>query len=392
MLPTSNTTPVVGDAEHRAKFPHLYRDENFILECRLGEFELFWRDHCSWLKDCGYLLRPRYSPNWTASWKDDLDLWGDAEDGILPLTAAVLDATRISDGASVILKQSDRYDPTTPAPLHVFREVYMFHKFSTEPLASDPRNHCVRLNEVLHVPDDADKDLIVMPLLFDWVKIRFMTIGEAVGFFSQIFEGLQFMHSNNIWHGDCKFNSIMMDASPLIPKGVSVHPLRPGMTRDLSREVQFRSRTENPVKYYWIDFDLSGEHDPATGPALVEPRYGGIRYVPEFAFEDQLCNPFAVDVWCLGYTIRAHFTEKIGFEFMEPLVADMMHQDPTKRPSMEEVVRRFSEIKAGLSQWKLRSRFVSKGESPVFGFFRSTKHWARQLGFVARRIPAIPTP
>ncbi|KAJ6625289.1 hypothetical protein B0H10DRAFT_2315107 [Mycena sp. CBHHK59/15] len=244
-------------------------------------------------------------------------------------------------------------------------------------------------------------DLIVMPLLFDWRIPRFVTIGEVVDFFSQIFEGLHFMHSNNVWHGDCKFNSIMMDASPLLPRGVAVHPLNPKMTRDLSQEVRFRNRTENPVKYYWIDFDLSSEHNPSTGPALVEPGYGGTREVPEFAFEDQLCNPFAVDVWCLGFMIQTFFTKgsssyfqkkKKGLEFMDTLVADMVHEDPTKRPTMDEVVRRFSEIRAGLSDWKLRSRVASEGENSVFGIFRSARHWVRQLGFMSRRIAAIPTP
>ncbi|KAJ7028516.1 hypothetical protein C8F04DRAFT_908778, partial [Mycena alexandri] len=54
----------------------------------------------------------------------------------------------------------------------------------------------------------------------------------------------------------------------------------------------------------FIDFDLSGEHDPATGPPLVDPSYGGIREVPEWAFKDRKCNPFAVDLWCLGFMIQ----------------------------------------------------------------------------------------
>ncbi|KAJ6597380.1 hypothetical protein B0H10DRAFT_2325781, partial [Mycena sp. CBHHK59/15] len=337
-------------------------------------FELFWCDHYSWLKDCGYLLRPWYSLDWIASWKDNRALVLGAEDRILP-------------------PQSDRYDPWAPVTFHVFREVYMFHKFSSEPLALDPQNHCIRLGEILHVPDNEELDIIVMPLLFDWRIPLFITIGEVVEFFSQIFEGLHFMHSNNIWHGDCKFNSIMMDASPLLPQGVAVHPQDTEITRDLSHEVRLCNRMENPVKYYWIDFDLSAEHDPSTGSALVEPHYGGTQEVPEFAFEDQLCDPFAVDVWCLGFMIQTYFTEKKkGLEFMNTLVADMVHEDPTKRPKMNEVVRQFSEIKAGLSEWKLRSRIALEGENSVLGMFRSARHWVCQFRFMVRCIAAIPTP
>lgn len=37
---------------------------------KLTERELFWRDHYNWLKTQGYLLRPRYHPDWDPKWKD----------------------------------------------------------------------------------------------------------------------------------------------------------------------------------------------------------------------------------------------------------------------------------------------------------------------------------
>ena len=35
----------------------------------LSKMECFWRDHQPWLAERGYLLRPRYSPDWVPSWK-----------------------------------------------------------------------------------------------------------------------------------------------------------------------------------------------------------------------------------------------------------------------------------------------------------------------------------
>lgn len=35
----------------------------------LDEDETYWRDRYLWLKERGYLLRPRYHPDWAASWK-----------------------------------------------------------------------------------------------------------------------------------------------------------------------------------------------------------------------------------------------------------------------------------------------------------------------------------
>ena len=34
----------------------------------LSENELWWTRHFQWLKDRGYLLRPRYAPDWVPSW------------------------------------------------------------------------------------------------------------------------------------------------------------------------------------------------------------------------------------------------------------------------------------------------------------------------------------
>lgn len=46
--------------------------------------ELFWRDHQVWLEEKGYMLRPRYRPDWVPSWKDiyDSDM---CEDGVFPM-------------------------------------------------------------------------------------------------------------------------------------------------------------------------------------------------------------------------------------------------------------------------------------------------------------------
>lgn len=76
---------------------------------------------------------------------------------------------------------------------------------------------------------------------------------------------------------------------------------------------------------------------------------------------------------------------------MRPLITDMVQKDPSKRPTMDEVVQRFAAIRAGLSTWKLRSRMVSEGEKVYHSMTRGTSHWIRQIGYITRRIPAIPT-
>src|ERR1700691_662254 len=51
------------------------RDDNVLLpgmidRTVLRDSEVFWRDHQKWLEDCGYMVRPRYMPDWKPSWTD----------------------------------------------------------------------------------------------------------------------------------------------------------------------------------------------------------------------------------------------------------------------------------------------------------------------------------
>ena len=123
----------------------------------------------------------------------------------------LLDAARVSDGELVILKRILKSE-------HPY-EVEITKSLSSEPLASDPRNHCVRLYDVLEVPNEDDMVILVLPLLRRYDSPPFETVEEAIDFFSQVFEvrccfhagvcskhstrllqGLQFMHHHHVAH------------------------------------------------------------------------------------------------------------------------------------------------------------------------------------------------
>jgi hypothetical protein len=89
-----------------------------------------------------------------------------------------MDATRISDGRQVILKRL----LTEEGPY----ELDINKLFSTEPLASNPRNRCVHLLDVIEIPDDPP--ILVHPLLRPYDDPRFQTYGEFITFFAQICE------------------------------------------------------------------------------------------------------------------------------------------------------------------------------------------------------------
>ncbi|RDB25039.1 hypothetical protein Hypma_007481 [Hypsizygus marmoreus] len=363
---------------------------NILKAGKLYEVEYFWRDHQPWLQDHGYMLRSRYRPGWVASWLNSpRKSYISAEDGAPAINLfQIVDATR-ADGTVVALKQIEH-------SVHP-NEAAIGQLFSSEPLSSDPRNHCIPILDVLHVPDD-ENTILVMPLLYENEIPPFETIGEVVEFFHQIFEGLQFMHENYVSHRDCKYDNIMADIVPLYKS--RPHPWRPWKTYDYSRNVKKRSsRTRTPIKYYLVDFGLSKIYKPEDAPYLEPPGWGGDKTVPEFQTPDRTpCDPFPVDVYCLGNAIRENFLDgedemvkpKKGFEFMRKLIDDMVTKDPKQRPTMNEVVARFDTIVEGLSSWKLRSRVVDIGERPVRGAMRSLVHWTKQLGFMALRIPPIP--
>ena len=52
--------------------------------------------------------------------------------------------------------------------------------FSTEPLASDPRNRCVPIYDVLQSSLDESTIFLVMLYLMRHQEVRFETVGEAV--------------------------------------------------------------------------------------------------------------------------------------------------------------------------------------------------------------------
>ncbi|KNZ77211.1 hypothetical protein J132_06206 [Termitomyces sp. J132] len=355
---------------------------------KLSSEEIFWRDHYKFFKDHGYTLRKRYDPDWIPSWITTSKDWLDCEDALPLRHYQILDATR-TDGSLVVLKRLD-------IEIHE-NEIAMIKHLSSQTFSSNPRNHCVPILEVINPPEGSHTAFLVMPCLFDVDFPSFETMGEAVGFFKQVFEGLLYMHENHIVHGDCKSDNIMADTACLFDS--PPHPWKRRMKRDFSGRVSNpTSRTLKPVKYFLLDFGLSQAYRSEDAPFLRKPPWGGDRTVPEHLAPDASpCDPFAVDVYCLGNYLRQSFLDgwdgvhrstPQGFEFMRELITDMVHKDPIKRPTMSDVAARFDVIVGRLGNRKLRSPVIPSDHR--YGLFETAAHWSKQLVRMARRIPAIP--
>ncbi|KAJ7590147.1 hypothetical protein C8J56DRAFT_936959 [Mycena floridula] len=366
-----------------------------LLGGTLSPSETWWRDHCDWLLQLGYQLRPRFRPGWVPSWKANLD-WLKSEDAQGTARITINDALVLSDRRKVVLKQVTKGDPT--------QELSIATMVSRPPLSEDPRNHCIPVLDVLETPDKLH-DIMVMPLLRLHDDPLFCTVGEVIGCIGEILEGLQFMHHHHIAHRDCTRQNIMMDATMMYPSGF--HPAKQRMRPDYKGLATHYSRTERPPRYYLIDFGLSGIYRPEDGPPLEHPVHGGDKTVPEFQGEGYKipANPFATDIYYIGNWIRVHFIDgdtrvgahrfyfgMHGLDFLRPFIQDLVQPEPSKRPNIDEVVNRFAELRDSLSQWRLRSPVVSKDPyyAPRSLVFHTIRHYVWTLGIVIRRYPAIP--
>ncbi|VDC04963.1 unnamed protein product [Peniophora sp. CBMAI 1063] len=346
--------------------------------------EQWWASRWSWLKGRGYTLRPRYHPNWKPSWKVGKVDARKYEDGQLPnFNSNIMDATA-RDGTFVTLKRID----LTRHP----QEVEISVMLSSPELAKDPRNHSVRITEVLEdVPDASDTAILVMPLLSKIDAPFVETIGEFVAFYTQILEGLQFIHERHIAHCDFYGTNVMMDSGPLYP--VPFHPRKVTRRRDWKGKVRPYTRTERPVKYYIIDYGLSHRFKPDEPAPLIVPIIPGDKSVPEHQGmkEFEASDPFATDIYTAGNLVNEWFVKRAaGFDFMRPLISDMTQDDPAKRPKIDEVVRRFSELRASLDTKQLRSRVRDKWT--IYPSFAGLRFWMRKMNFTLSGTPPIPDP
>ncbi len=90
--------------------------------------------------------------------------------------------------------------------------------------------------------------------------------------------------------------NLMMDGRPLYPH--DHHPMRLNHSSDGVFELTPLSRTEHPVRYYFIDFGLSSLFRQGE-PPIVLGRAGRDKEVPELSSEVPY-NAYKVDVFALG--------------------------------------------------------------------------------------------
>jgi hypothetical protein len=77
---------------------------------------------------------------------------------------------------------------------------------------------------------------------------------------------------------------------------------------------------------------------------------------------------------------------------MEGLINSMTLEDPARRPSIEDVIQKFTEIRASLSNGKLRSPIISRRLPKLFWVVQQARQSIRTMQYIVSRRPAIPEP
>lgn len=322
----------------------------------LDEGELLWRDRQPFLESKGYMLRSRYRPGWTPSWLGNDVVFEECDDWYFQLAVSLIDAVRISDGKLVYIKAIH----TDSEELKILRLL--------QSLPSDPMNHCVPLLDYFADAGNPELSFIVMPYLQFMEEPPFETVANVVDFVDQMLDGLTFLHAHGVAHRDCSQANIMIDPEPIYPSGF--HPVSRTRLPDLSGFATNLSRTEVTLKYYYIDFGISVYIPPESTQRLVVGEDGRDQDPPELS-EDVPYDPFKLDVFIIGNMFHNEFVQNFSnVSFLEPLIKTMKTADPSSRPTAEQALQYWHEIRRGLSPLSSVCRLRGKDETwPVSAVF-----------------------
>ncbi|KAK0439926.1 hypothetical protein EV421DRAFT_1964290 [Armillaria borealis] len=304
--------------------------------------ETFWHKHVTWLKECGYELRPRFQPGWVPSWTVMKKEPYECEDSSSGMRSyAFMDVKDTSTGQIVAMKIIMQENNPNELAIATF--------LTSEEKSSDRHNHCVPILRILPVPNEEGHAIIVMPYLRPWDSSLFTTTMLLI-----------------------------------IVRGIEI--------------LLYRFRSFDPQTRR-----TAGYHTCIRGGDKSVPEF--LADNPDWTKRTPKHDPFAVDIYYLGNAFRAFLPRGVGvdyklseealrrmkgFESMEPLITAMTELDPAKRVKIDEAVGKFAQVEKSLSVMTLRSRVVYNTDFTILRPFKAVGHWVWTLGLIVRGIPAIP--
>jgi len=263
----------------------------------------------------------------------------------LPLRPLLVDATRISDGKLVYIKQVRTDDLESRIALTLSN-------------IDDPANHSVPILDTFEDPDNTSISYLVMPFLRLTDSPLFGRVEEVLDFVGQLLEGLVFMHSQGVAHRDCSLKNILMDAADMFPQGF--HPVQDILLPDLSDAAPIIPRLDVGVRYYFVDYGISSYFPAGSQRELVIGRAGRDQDVPELS-DTVPYDPFKVDIFTIGNVLRTELQDSYSnLGFFTPLIEYMTPRDPSSRPTAEQALQRWRTLRGRINPihryWRARER------------------------------------
>ncbi|KAI5116529.1 hypothetical protein M0805_005515 [Coniferiporia weirii] len=316
---------------------------------RLSPHEQWWKEHYAVLKESGYRLRPRFRPRWKPSWLGK-DTTVAAEDGIELKNENVVDARQRDDGKVIAIKRIE----------HGSSEGDIGRMLSPSNESREATNHCVPILNYFQDPLNPEVDYIIMPLLRKFDNPEFYAVNEVVELVRQVIEGLEFMHSRGVAHGDCSGPNIMMDGKPLYPRGF--HPSAQDKDAFGIKPAKYLHRSDvRSIDYFFVDYS----HSCCFGKNPTEVPVAGTGLQGGSSDLEGRRDAFSVDIFSLGWTLKESFINKYrNLEVLLPLVESMTQVDAASRPTAATALEQIQEIAARYGE-PFSQRLVKNDETFV---------------------------
>ena len=167
----------------------------------------------------------------------------------------------------------------------------------------------------------------------------------------------------------------MMDASAMYPQGF--HPILAILLPDFRTLARPLSRSSVGVRYYYVDFGISVYIPPDVYPKTALGEDGRDQEPPELSSEVPY-DPFKLDIFIIGNVFRREFCDVglflivfliynlvcsqkfLNVGFFQPLVKAMTQEDPTRRPTADQALDQWKDIRRNIyvfqQRWRPRPR------------------------------------
>ncbi|KAJ7186605.1 kinase-like domain-containing protein [Mycena filopes] len=306
-------------------------DPGAELKSPLYPGERFWVESQPFLLAQGYQLRPRYHPDWVPSWTLQRNFYQEYEDALPVYKGSALDAIRTRDGEKVILKRVE----TDGDELAIIKHLAS--------LPSSSRNRTIPLLDIVHMPTNP-WSFLVMPYCRVFNYPPFHCRNEFVDAMTQFMEGLQFMHEHKVVHFDIAAQNMVMDESRVVPSGS--HFSEPRTHTGFFRSFSWNNRCSvGPIDYYYIDFGLSLYFPDGQETAQHLATLRTFPTIPELS-QTVPYNPFKVDIFQLGLTVRKLVDAYPALEDFRPVADSMTATSPSARPTPNDALAHLRNIAA----------------------------------------------